>query len=94
MRVLAKEEEAYYGYVAAVNSTTLADGVVLDLGGGSLQLVEVNSRHPGRLGSWPLGAVRMTEHFLPDPEEAPPKKAAQGAAASTSSRRSSATRRG
>jgi len=73
VRVLAKEEEAYYGYLAAVNSTTLADGVVLDLGGGSLQLVEVNSRHPGRLGSWPLGAVRMTEHYLPDPEEAPKK---------------------
>jgi exopolyphosphatase/guanosine-5'-triphosphate,3'-diphosphate pyrophosphatase len=74
VRVLAKEQEAYYGYVAAVNSTTLADGVVLDLGGGSLQLVEVNSRHPGRLNSWPLGAVRMTEHFLPDPDEAPKKQ--------------------
>jgi exopolyphosphatase/guanosine-5'-triphosphate,3'-diphosphate pyrophosphatase len=74
VRVLSREEEAYYGYVAAVNSTTLADGVVLDLGGGSLQLVEVNSRHPGRRGSWPLGAVRMTEHFLSD-EDPPSKKA-------------------
>jgi exopolyphosphatase/guanosine-5'-triphosphate,3'-diphosphate pyrophosphatase len=74
VRVLAKDEEAYYGYLAAVNSTTLADGVVLDLGGGSLQLVEVNSRHPGRLNSWPLGAVRMTEHFLPDGDEAPKKQ--------------------
>jgi exopolyphosphatase/guanosine-5'-triphosphate,3'-diphosphate pyrophosphatase len=73
VRVLAREEEAYYGYLAAVNSTTLADGVVLDLGGGSLQLVEVNSRHPVRLDSWPLGAVRMTEHFLPDGDEAPKK---------------------
>ncbi|MEJ7825186.1 MAG: hypothetical protein WKF48_07130, partial [Solirubrobacteraceae bacterium] len=66
VRVLSREEEANYGYLAAVNSTTLSDGAVLDLGGGSLQLVEVKSRHPGRLGSWPLGAVRMTEHFLPD----------------------------
>ncbi|HEY1537846.1 MAG TPA: Ppx/GppA phosphatase family protein [Solirubrobacteraceae bacterium] len=73
VHVLSRDEEAYYGYLAAVNSTTLADGVVLDLGGGSLQLVEVNSRHPGRLGSWPLGAVRMTEHFLPDGDEAPKK---------------------
>ena len=74
VRVLAKEDEAYYGYLAAVNSTTLADGVVLDLGGGSLQLIEVNSRHPGRLGSWPLGAVRMTEHFLPDGDPATRKQ--------------------
>jgi exopolyphosphatase/guanosine-5'-triphosphate,3'-diphosphate pyrophosphatase len=73
VRVLAKEEEAYYGFLAAVNSTTLADGVVLDLGGGSLQLVEVRGRHAEKLGSWPLGAVRMTEHFLPDPDEAPKK---------------------
>ncbi len=74
VRVLATDEEAYYGYLAAVNSTTLADGVVLDLGGGSLQLVEVASRHPKHLGSWPLGAVRMTEHFLPDGDEATKKQ--------------------
>ena len=74
VRVLSREEEAYYGYLAAVNSTTLSDGAVLDLGGGSLQLVEVCSRHYGRLGSWPLGAVRMTEHFLAE-EDPPPKKA-------------------
>ena len=73
VRVLSREEEASFGYLAAVNSTTLTDGAVLDLGGGSLQLVEVLSRHPGRLGSWPLGAVRMTEHFLPDGDEAPKK---------------------
>ena len=72
--VLSREEEATFGYLAAVNTTTLADGAVLDLGGGSLQLVEVQSRHSGRLGSWPLGAVRMTEHFLAEADP-PPKKA-------------------
>ena len=73
VRVLSREEEATFGYLAAVNSTTLTDGAVLDLGGGSLQLVEVQSRHPGRLGSWPLGAVRMTEHFLSDGDESSKK---------------------
>jgi exopolyphosphatase/guanosine-5'-triphosphate,3'-diphosphate pyrophosphatase len=77
VNVLSRDEEAYFGYLAAVNSTTLADGAVLDLGGGSLQLVEVLSRHPGRLGSWPLGAVRMTEHFLS--EDDPPSKKARKA---------------
>lgn len=65
IRVLSPDEEAWYGYLAAVNSTTLEHGVVLDVGGGSIQLVEVRRRHPGALGSWPLGAVRMTERFLP-----------------------------
>jgi len=65
IHVLSTEQEARYGYLAAVNSTTLADGAVLDLGGGSLQLVRVRGREPVRLRSWPLGAVRMTERFLP-----------------------------
>lgn len=63
VRVLSKEEEARMGYLAAVNSTTLADGAVLDLGGGSMQLVHVQSRHARETGSWALGAVRMTERF-------------------------------
>jgi exopolyphosphatase/guanosine-5'-triphosphate,3'-diphosphate pyrophosphatase len=66
VRVLSKAEEARYGYLAAVNSTSLRDGCVLDLGGGSMQLVAVEDRRAGDLGSWPLGAVRMTERFLPD----------------------------
>ncbi|MGA2008014.1 MAG: exopolyphosphatase, partial [Solirubrobacteraceae bacterium] len=39
VRVLSAAEEAHYGYLAAVNSTSLRDGAVLDLGGGSLQVV-------------------------------------------------------
>jgi len=65
IEVLAPEEEARYGYLAAVNSTTLDDGVALDLGGGSLQLSEVRGREALAMRSWPLGSVRMTERFLP-----------------------------
>jgi exopolyphosphatase/guanosine-5'-triphosphate,3'-diphosphate pyrophosphatase len=66
VRVLSEEQEARYGYLAAVNSTSLSDGAVLDLGGGSLQLVRVEQRQAQDLRSWPLGAVRMTERFLAD----------------------------
>jgi exopolyphosphatase/guanosine-5'-triphosphate,3'-diphosphate pyrophosphatase len=66
IRVLSAEEEARYGYLAAVNSTTLTDGTVLDLGGGSLQLVAVRERRAQAFGSWPLGAVRVTERLLAD----------------------------
>jgi exopolyphosphatase/guanosine-5'-triphosphate,3'-diphosphate pyrophosphatase len=64
VRVLSREQEARYGYLAAVNSTTLTNGCVLDLGGGSLQLVRVAGRLARESGSWRLGAVRMTERFL------------------------------
>ncbi len=65
VRVLSREQEAHYGYLAAVNSTTLTDGCVLDLGGGSLQLVGVEGRLPHESGSWRLGTVLMSERFLP-----------------------------
>jgi exopolyphosphatase/guanosine-5'-triphosphate,3'-diphosphate pyrophosphatase len=64
--VLSAEEEAHYGYLAAVNSTTLSDGCVLDLGGGSLQLTHVIGRLAREERSWKLGAVRMTERFGED----------------------------
>lgn len=64
VRVLSGEEEAYYGYLAAVNSTTLTDGFVVDLGGGSFQITRVENRRSVRAISFPLGAVRVTERFL------------------------------
>ena len=72
VQVLSTEEEAFYGYLAAVNSTTLTDGVALDLGGGSMQLTRVEGRRTVEMRSWPLGAVRMTERFL-DREHVKPK---------------------
>jgi len=66
VRVLSREEEARYGYLAAINSSTLRHGAVLDLGGGSMQLVAVDDRRAAQLESWPLGAVRMTERFGDD----------------------------
>jgi exopolyphosphatase / guanosine-5'-triphosphate,3'-diphosphate pyrophosphatase len=64
VQVLTTEEEAFYGYLAAVNSTTLSDGVALDIGGGSMQLTQVLDRKAEDMRSWPFGAVRMTERFL------------------------------
>lgn len=65
IEVVSGAEEARLGYVAAVNSSTLIDGAVLELGGGSLQLIEVQGREAGALSSLDLGAVRLTERFLP-----------------------------
>jgi exopolyphosphatase/guanosine-5'-triphosphate,3'-diphosphate pyrophosphatase len=66
VRLLSGEEEAYYGYLAAENSTTLRDGFVIDLGGGSLEITHVEDRLKREAISLTLGALRMTEEFLPD----------------------------
>lgn len=63
IRVLSPAEEGYNGYLAAVNSSALKNGAVLDLGGGSMQLISVADRVNVRTESWTLGAVRMTEQF-------------------------------
>jgi exopolyphosphatase/guanosine-5'-triphosphate,3'-diphosphate pyrophosphatase len=68
VRVLSGAEEAYYGYLAVVNSTTLADGFAIDMGGGSIQLSRVEKRLLREAESLPLGAVRVSERFLPGEE--------------------------
>jgi exopolyphosphatase / guanosine-5'-triphosphate,3'-diphosphate pyrophosphatase len=73
IEVISAEDEARYGYVAAVNTSTISDGVVVELGGGSMQLVEVQDRRAQDLRSFQLGAVRLTEQFLATPG-APKKK--------------------
>ena len=71
VRVLSGAEEAYYGYLAVANSTTLADGFAIDMGGGSIQLAHLEGRLLREAESLPLGAVRVSEHFLPDDEAGP-----------------------
>ncbi|HZU40528.1 MAG TPA: Ppx/GppA phosphatase family protein [Solirubrobacteraceae bacterium] len=66
VEVVPAREEARLGYVAAANTTTLRDGAVLEIGGGSLQLIEVRDRRAGALESFELGAVVLTERFLAD----------------------------
>ena len=62
--VLSGEEEARSGSLAAANAFSLHDAVVLDLGGGSVQLSRLAGRRFASGSSWPLGAVRATESML------------------------------
>ncbi len=73
-RVLDEHEEARYGYLAIANSTTIEDGFGIDIGGGSVQAMRIESRRMTESGSWQLGAVRVSEAFLPDDGEASPKQ--------------------
>ena len=79
IEVLAREEEARYGYLAAVNSTTL---VRRRRARHRRRLDAARPTSPGRHArdarSWRLGAVRMTERFLAG--EKRQAQAAQGAA--------------
>ena len=64
-RVISGREEAHYGFLAIVNSTTLSDGFGLDMGGGSIQALRIEGRSLEAAESLPLGSVRVSERFLP-----------------------------
>jgi exopolyphosphatase/guanosine-5'-triphosphate,3'-diphosphate pyrophosphatase len=72
-RVIDEAEEARYGYLAIANSTTLEDGFGIDIGGGSVQAMRLEGRQLTESGSWQLGAVRVSEAFLPGDEPATSK---------------------
>jgi len=71
VEVLGWEEEARLGAVAALASLPLHDALVVDLGGGSLQLAQIRDREISPLASLPLGAVRATRGFLRHDPPAP-----------------------
>lgn len=63
-RVLSREEEAYYGYLGVINSTDARDGIVFDLGGGSMEITALKNRQIAATASLPVGSASLTERFL------------------------------
>jgi len=57
-------EEARYGFLGAVHGLPVQHGIVLDVGGGSLQLTHFRARHIQRSWSLSLGALRLSDQFL------------------------------
>jgi exopolyphosphatase/guanosine-5'-triphosphate,3'-diphosphate pyrophosphatase len=66
VEVLSGVDEARLGAAAVLASLPLDAALVLDLGGGSLQLTRVRERRVVSAVSVPLGAVRLTRRFLRD----------------------------
>ena len=67
IRVLSREEEARYGYLAAINSTTCATAPCSTSAAARCSSSRVADRLATRRATpGALGAVRMTERFLPD----------------------------
>ncbi len=64
-RVASAEEEGRLIYLAALHSVHLAGrALVLDIGGGSVELVQGTGNRIERVASARLGSLRMTERFV------------------------------
>jgi exopolyphosphatase/guanosine-5'-triphosphate,3'-diphosphate pyrophosphatase len=62
--VVDGDEEARLAFAGAVNGLPVYHGLVMDIGGGSLELTRFRHREP--LASWtlPLGGLRLSDRFL------------------------------
>jgi exopolyphosphatase/guanosine-5'-triphosphate,3'-diphosphate pyrophosphatase len=56
--------EARYGFAGAVRGLAVSNGLLFDLGGGSLQITRFEGRRRGKGVSLPFGALRLSEKFL------------------------------
>jgi exopolyphosphatase / guanosine-5'-triphosphate,3'-diphosphate pyrophosphatase len=61
VRILDGNEEAYYSALGVIAGFWKPRGVVGDMGGGSLELVQVAGSKPGKGTTFPLGGLRLQE---------------------------------
>lgn len=61
IRVLSGREEAYYSAMGIISAFHKQDGIAGDLGGGSLELVDVSREHIGEGITLPLGGLRLQD---------------------------------
>lgn len=64
IQVITGDEEARLAFSGAVNGLPIENGVLVDIGGGSLELAHFRNRRVERSWTLPLGALRLTDHFL------------------------------
>ncbi|ARK29356.1 Exopolyphosphatase [Halalkalibacter krulwichiae] len=64
IRILSEYEEAYYGYLAVVNSTTFKNGFTVDIGGGSTEITLFKDRELKHYHSFPFGAITLYQTFF------------------------------
>ena len=65
LEVLDGGTESRLAALGAIYGLPVAEGYVVDLGGGSLQIARVQDREVRGTWSFPLGTLRLTDRFLP-----------------------------
>lgn len=64
IRILSEYEEAYYGFLAVVNSTSFQEGITIDIGGGSTEITYFKNRRLQDFHSFPFGALSLKKQFV------------------------------
>ena len=73
VRIISGDEEAMYDFIGATQNITHADGIMIDIGGGSTEIVSFAGRAMQGRWSLPLGSLAMSKAhvagLLPTREE-------------------------
>jgi exopolyphosphatase/guanosine-5'-triphosphate,3'-diphosphate pyrophosphatase len=64
IRVLDGDDEARFAFLGAIHGLPVDSGMLMDVGGGSLELAHFVDRRPLRWWTLPLGALLATDRFL------------------------------
>lgn len=68
MKVISGKDEAYFDYLAVSHSVFSKDGLILDIGGGSFELVLMKNRELIESVSIPMGSIDFAQKFkIKDP---------------------------
>jgi len=70
IRVLTGDQEAEFAALGVISGIPEADGLVGDLGGGSLELATVEDGKVGKRATLPIGGLRLRDAAGNDPKEA------------------------
>lgn len=70
MIILSEEEEAYFGYLAVVNSTAIEEGITVDIGGGSTEVTYFKDRKLVHSHSFSFGTLSLKTLYQGDCSEA------------------------
>ncbi|MDZ5470591.1 Ppx/GppA family phosphatase [Bacillus sp. 31A1R] len=64
IEIFTEEEEAYYGFYAVTQTTPIAEGVTIDIGGGSTEITYYKDRKLKHFHSFPFGVVSLKEQYI------------------------------
>lgn len=63
VKVLSGKKEAFYDYCGVVNSIDKKNGIIIDIGGGSIELTWMKDRKVEKIKSFNFGAVTLSSMF-------------------------------
>ena len=71
LRIISGYEEAVYCFIGAVHGLPVDHGLMADIGGGSMELVQFDERSLSNVYSLPLGSLRVSNMFRLTDQPAP-----------------------